>query len=154
MGAVVVTPGPGRARFKFNLISGTLHVIQPDRAIRRLLEFTAGQHDSSPVAQLATHDLGIKVIPEVITYCTPRVIVEHLHPALAFENTACQTNWNEGPLVPNHIDAQHKTVATSLLTHFGYHSVAQNHRCKVYMIGESGASWAAGHVSHLGPVSI
>lgn len=80
--AVVNIPSKAMALAELGLVAFAVDIIKKDKP-RALSKVRAAAHrHSNTTVQLLTHHVSIHHVPVVITHCSPRAIVEHLHPAL------------------------------------------------------------------------
>lgn len=89
---VVHIPGYMGALLQGNLDASALEIVQQDcpRAWSKV-SFSQSHHSRS-TAQLATHYLGVREVPSIVTNCSPARVEVHLHPALALVLASHQSN--------------------------------------------------------------
>lgn len=82
MVAVVNIPAKAVALAELGLISFAVDIIQKDKPRALPKVGAAAYHHSNATIQLLTHHVSVHHVPVVVAHCSPRAIVEQLHPAL------------------------------------------------------------------------
>lgn len=81
--AVVDIPAKAVALAQLGLVPFAVYVIQKNEPWALSKVRAAAHRHSHATVQLLTHHVGIHHVPVIIAHRSPRVVVEHLHPALA-----------------------------------------------------------------------